>query len=92
MNNKNFCAIAFVTLFTACSSSPESDGKKLAKMHYELEQIGNNVGSRSNVYAGKAKEVFEFETKTWEKYSKNAEIKAQFQNAFNKELKTLEGK
>jgi len=81
-------ASAMVLCFTSCSSM-ESDAKKLAKMHYELEQIGNNIGSTSNVYAGKAKEVFEFEAKTWNKYSKNIETKEQFQKILDEEMKKL---
>ena len=76
---------------TSCNSI-ESDAKKLAKMHYELTRVGDNVGSTSNVYKEKAKVLFEFETKAWEKYSKDPETKKQFKKIFDDEMKKLKEK
>lgn len=85
--------LAGVIMFTLAScSSMESDAKKLAKMHYELEQTGNSVGSRSNVYTQKAKEVFAFEMKTWEKYSKDPKSKEEFAKLVEQELNELKNK
>jgi len=80
--------IALMVTFSSCSSL-ESDAKKLAKMQYDLEQTGNNVGSRSNVYASKADKVLKFQVKTWDKYSKKPETKEKFRKVFEQELERL---
>lgn len=79
---------AMLLVLASCGSL-EGDAKKLAKMHYDLDQIGNNVGSSSNMYTQKANEVFKFESQTWEKYSKNPEAKKRFQQLFEAELERL---
>ena len=84
-------AVAMALCLASCSSL-EGDAKKLAKQHYELEQIGNNVGSRSNMYTGKAKVVYQLELKMWEKYSKEPKTKEKFQKVFDEELKKLKAK
>jgi len=81
-------ASAMILCLTACNSM-ESDAKKLAKMHYDLEQIGNRVGSTSNIYTGKAIEVLEFEKKTLQKYSNPPETQKQFQEILEAEYNKL---
>ena len=90
---KKFFLVSLMSVILALTviscNSIESDARKLAKMHYELQQIGNNVGSRSNVYESKARQVLEFERKTWGKYSKNPEKRDKFQRALEAETQKL---
>jgi hypothetical protein len=84
-----FLMLVTMMLGVSSCSSMKSDAKKLAKMHYQLEQIGNKAGSTSNIYAQEAQKVFKFEMKTWEKYSKNADAKKEFQAIVDAELRRL---
>lgn len=73
-------------------SSIESDARKLAKMHYELEQIEYNADRAPDMKQGRAKEILEFEAKSWEKYSTSPETKEQFQKIYDMELKQFRDK
>ena len=74
--------------FASCSSM-ESDARKLAEKHFELQMIGRNVGDRSNMYTGKEETVRDFEAKLMQKYSKHPETKEKFLIILDAEFKRL---
>ena len=74
--------------FASCSSM-ESDARKLAEKHFELQMIGRNVGDRSNMYTGKEAAVRDFEAKLMQKYSKHPETKEKFLIILDAEFKRL---